>query len=121
MSARGGIGIGRLVILAMFVAALALGGGMRPAQGPSDPQLAAFLAAGGSLSDICHDSGMEKMAAGHCQFCNTVPATVLPAPGRFCRTAESLIIAEVVHPAEIRAASRARDPAVSPRGPPILT
>lgn len=122
MGTRGGIGLGRLVILALLAVALAFGSGMRADPPSADPQLAAFLAAGGSLADICHDAGMDKAAPGrHCAFCPATVASLLPEPGGLRLLAETRILAEIVHPAELRAASRPRDPAVSPRGPPTLT
>lgn len=122
MGARRGIGLGRLVILAMLAVTLAFGSGLRAAPLSADPQIAAFLAAGGSLADICHDTGTDKAAPRqHCAFCPVAVASLLPEPGGFSLLAERRIHAEIVHPAEIRAAARARDPAVSPRGPPSLT
>lgn len=119
MGARRGIGLGRLVILAMLAVTLAFGSGLRAAPLSADPQIAAILAAGGSLADICHDGGTEKATPGqHCIFCPAAVTSLLPEAGSFSLAAERRILAEVVRPAEIRAAAHARDPAVSPRGPP---
>lgn len=127
MGARNGIGLGRLVILALLAVTLAFGGGLRPAPVAANPAIAAFLAAGGSLSDICSDAGMDdagmdQSASGrHCAFCTAAAASLRPEPGGFSLPVEARILAETVHPAEIRVAPRGRDPAVSPRGPPPLT
>jgi hypothetical protein len=75
LSRSGGI----VLVLVLLVAAL--GGRMAPAT-PSDPALAAYVAMGGSLADLCggHGGLDGQGGSGHCDGCGLVGAATVPEP-----------------------------------------
>lgn len=71
---------GALAALLAWLAAV-LAGAVAPAAAPLDPGLAAFLAAGGALDDICGAAGHGNGAGDrHCDACRLSGAALLPDP-----------------------------------------
>jgi hypothetical protein len=116
----------RLCLAFVLAATLAASGGLRPAtERPATAAeaeaLALFLAAGGSLSDLCHDAGGGHEAAhrGECPAC-ILPAALLPPAG------PSLALRLAARPVGLAPAARialrvAADPGLRPppTGPPV--
>lgn len=103
----------RLALALALVAAAA----PRPADAaPTDPALAAFLAMGGRLSDLCGDPAMPGPHADHrhCDGCRVLAALV-PDPPRCRRAAPAELIAEATGVAQ---APPATAHGIPPRGPP---
>ena len=69
--------------LAALLACLAavLAGAAAPAAAPLDPRLAAFLAAGGALDDICGEAGHGAAGDRHCDACVLLGPALPPEPG----------------------------------------
>lgn len=71
---------GALVALIAWLAAV-LAGAVAPAAAPADPRLAAFLAAGGTLADICGEAGHGSGGDRHCGACLYLGPALLPEAG----------------------------------------
>ncbi len=110
-------------LLGVVLALAAVGGGHRMAPPASDPALAAFLAAGGTVADLCLDGGGHGLgdgpgdAARHCDACQPTLAGPLPAPARTLTRAAARP-ARSVQPGRAPARARARRRAWAPRAPP---
>lgn len=116
--------LGQTLLLLVLCIAIAGGVGLRRiaevAAAPEQARIEAFVLAGGSRADLCHDAGLADPTALPCDGCKllqaaTLPAVVAPCPvllGRVERIATrrgaSLIR---IHP------NAAPDPA---RGPPLI-
>ena len=85
---------------------------------PDDAGKIAFLMAGGTLGDVCHDGGDDGAAKGDCPACHLQAAMMLPDSTPSIRQADLVFVAKVVAPRESRAARRVRDPARGLRAPP---
>ncbi|KAJ55728.1 hypothetical protein ACMU_13660 [Actibacterium mucosum KCTC 23349] len=73
--------IAKGLFLALFVVAVSLAGGThRISLTQQDPEIAAYVAAGGSIHDLCLglDSDEAAIASG-CPFCILAAGAVLPA------------------------------------------
>jgi len=79
----------------------------------------AFLMAGGTLDDVCHDGGDDGIAKGDCPACHLQAAMILPEALPSARAADLVFVAKVVAPRESRAARMVRDPARGLRAPPV--
>ena len=106
---------GALAVLLAWAAAV-LAGAVAPAAAPLDPRLAAFVAAGGSLDDICggHHGGRGEP---HCDACRLLGPAVLPdrplaAPARGACAAAPAPVATAAARAAVLSSGR-------PRGPPL--
>lgn len=109
-------------IVAAFAAlsVLLLGYAHAPRVQPVDPELAAYVQAGGSLADLCLGGGdgpvQSKKGCPDCQLCKTV---VLDSP---LRIGMNLVLGKSTHrPARqdaLRGSNETRGPPV--RGPPAF-
>lgn len=108
-------------LLGVVLALAAVGGGHRMAPPASDPALAAFLAAGGTVADLCLDGGGLGHGFGdgarHCDACQPTLAGPLPAPARTLARAAARP-ARSVQAGRAPARARARRRAWAPRAPP---
>lgn len=105
----------------ILAAALATaGGGHRSAPSAPDPALAAFLAAGGTLADLCFDGGAHGVGEGapHCDACQPTLAGPLPSLARtLARSAALRVRPMPVRRALVRGLAPTR--AWTPRAPPV--
>jgi hypothetical protein len=114
-----GLSITRAGAVLTLVAVLAVlgAGALRPAGLPLDPGLAAFVAAGGSLEDICGTGHGGHPAGGpHCDACRLLGPVLLPdGPRPGARSAAPIAVPAA---AVALAPVRAMRPAGEPRAPP---
>lgn len=109
---------GAIVTVVAWLAALAAGA-VAPATPPADPGLAAFLAAGGSLDDICADThGGHGAGERHCDACRLLGPVVLPEGPR--AAARRVALVAPPPPAVTVAAVAALRPVGAPRAPPAV-
>ncbi|NDV00851.1 hypothetical protein [Pseudoroseicyclus tamaricis] len=102
-----------LLLAAVAFAAASLGAAERMA--PEDPALAAYVAAGGDLADICGD--VSGGHASHCPICHGLP----DAPGCRFDPAERRVALLPLWPgamAELGLAPQRGHPNLSARAPP---
>lgn len=86
----------------------------------ADAGKVAFLLAGGTLDDVCHDGGDDGKATGDCPACHLQAAMMVPDATPSVRAADLVFVAKVVAPRESRAARMVRDPARGLRAPPVV-
>ena len=106
---------GILLVLALAVATSGAAVAHRlTSDGPEQEALAAYLALGGKLADLC--GGAAAMPA-HCDACRPVGGAPPPEPvrGDWTRTALPLLLSALPEPP---AAPRATPPPILARGPP---
>jgi hypothetical protein len=108
---------GALVALLACLAAV-LAGAVAPAAAPADPRLAAFLAAGGTLDDICGAAGHGAAGGRHCDACLLLGPALLPEAGASAPAATARVVAAEAPPAAAvpHAAPRSAN---QPRAPPL--
>ncbi len=102
-------------LLACLAAVLA--GAAMPSPAVADPRLVAFVAAGGTLDDICGEAGHGSAGDRHCDAClllgpALLPGTVAPVPARTARA----VAADAPAPATPSVPARAAN---QPRAPPV--
>lgn len=105
--------------LALMPALVGMGFAHRVPQ-PDDAAKLAFLMAGGTLADVCHDGGDDGMAGGECPACHLPAVVMVPALDVPVLVAELAFVAKVVAPRENRAARLVRDPGHGLRAPPLV-
>ena len=82
------------LILLLVLAVGVLGFGHRPTVGPLDPALLAFLAAGGSLADICRDFEPGEINLGEdCESCRLLSSVCLPTPAELPAPGSRFVLA----------------------------
>jgi hypothetical protein len=109
----------RASVVAALLACLAavLAGAAMPAAAPVDPRLAAFLAAGGALDDICGEAGHGAPGTRHCDACQLLgPALPPETPSVPPARTPGFAAADPCVPAALRAESRKAN---QPRAPPV--
>ncbi|MGJ8621501.1 MAG: hypothetical protein ACSHW1_01915 [Yoonia sp.] len=75
------------IVFALLVALATSGFAHRAAPVVFDEALASYLAAGGTISDLCADAGDEKHSAGQiCDACHLVDAMAVPPEAFACQT-----------------------------------
>lgn len=84
---------------------------------PTTPELASFLAMGGTLADICGDAG--EMTPLGCEACRIVGATLLPSRVQAPVTAPLPRAADTVQTAPIHTTSSDAGTPPPARAPPI--
>lgn len=110
----------KLFVTAMLVAALlTLGFAHRISLPETDPDLLAYLQAGGSLADICDASddvphGLNQ----NCEACRLVDAAACPAPSTTLRRDALVQIRQMRIIAQLRHHAKPLDPAQRTRAPP---
>lgn len=87
------------------------------AASPADPRLAAFLAAGGTLADICGEAGHGAGGERHCDACLLLGPALLPGSGRSAPSP----VAMAAEPAAAAATAPRAEPRLAnpPRAPPL--
>lgn len=112
--------IRQLFLLAVLTVALvATGFGHRLATA-DNPELQAYLGAGGELSQLCADADAPgRPAHGDCPACHIVAGADLPPRSSDLRDADLLLVATVIAPQESRAVRQVLDPARGLRAPPL--
>lgn len=109
-----------LALLCMLLASVMASGASH--RGPSADSLAldAFVLAGGTLADICDDSGRgHSDGLTGCLACHIVGTADVPAPSPVPRAAGLIVTAAVTAPQESRAVRQAFDFAHAMRAPPL--
>ena len=109
-----------LVLLALTAVAFATGTAVRAAPSLSELRLDAYQLAGGALADLCNDQGPDHAHMASCALCHLVAGSDLPPGGLALTEIERSYVTAHLLPQVRRAAARARDPAIPPRGPPSL-
>lgn len=108
-----------LISLALVVALATSGLGHRVSAQPQSPELASYIAAGGTLADLCGgQDGQPGLFASDCEACRLVNAAILNPP---C-TGAALVLSEPARKLSFVAKTiqntRPADPARQPRAPP---
>ena len=121
MIARFFVSLKLLLVAALLVAMGSVGFAHRPSVPEMNPELLAYLEAGGSLSDICGDLGEdERGGAEHCEACRLLSSFHLPPPAP-CLIARAQWCHEPVATArEIVPVTRAFDHCRPTRGSPLV-
>ena len=110
---------GLALLFLLLASAMASGPGHRM---PSADSLAldAFILAGGTLADICEDTGGDHGGGlTGCLACHIVGTADVPAPDPAPRMAGLIVTAAVAAPQESRAVRPALDFAHAMRAPPL--
>ncbi|WP_128255354.1 hypothetical protein [Falsirhodobacter deserti] len=110
-----------LTLLILLALAFATGTSLHAAPSMTEARLEAYMLAGGLADDLCSTQDQDHLHLPSCSLCQLVTATDLPGTGLALPELERRLAAAVILPQVQRAASRARDPAIPPRGPPSLT
>ena len=104
-----------LLTIVLVVAMASVVSASRMAPDAHDPDLAAYLAVGGSLQDICGNGSSHE--EHRCQFCRLLsdPPAIAFAP---ClrRATPALVWRDLGH---LVARARSGNPHISPRAPPL--
>lgn len=108
--------LGRLLLVALTLAMLSLPFAHRAGAAPASPQMAQFIAMGGSIDDICRD--IENLTLGSCESCRIVTAMYLTAPFRAAHPAFVPIVLRADQTAYITAPDPAPHLAPPVRAPP---
>jgi hypothetical protein len=110
---------GLALVLLLFATAMASGAGYRMLSADS-LALEAFVLAGGTLADICDETGGDHGdGQSGCLACPTVGTADVRAPSPVPRTAGLIVTAAVAAPQESRALRPAFDFAHAMRAPPL--
>ncbi len=111
----------RMVLLAVLTLSLVATGYGHRVPGAEDQTVAAMVAAGASVEDICGLLGdAPRHADPLCQACQIAGGVDLPPLAGVVRPAALILLAEVTAPRESRRVPRVLDPARSPQGPPVV-
>lgn len=74
-----------LVVFALICAMASSGFAHRGVTAPFDPELAAYVAAGGALDDLCgHPAGSSDQGTQSCEACRLLNAIILPSLDPAC-------------------------------------
>ncbi|MEI6801211.1 MAG: hypothetical protein WCO04_18645, partial [Pseudomonadota bacterium] len=87
---------------------------------PEDAGKLAFMLAGGTLADVCHDGGDDDTAGRDCPVCHLPTMVMVPPLDVPVLKAELAFVAKVVAPQTSRAARLVRDPGHGLRAPPLV-
>jgi hypothetical protein len=106
------------VLLAVVLAGL--GFAHRPGGPVSDPRLAAYVSAGGSVSDLCEAHGRDgPSGARPCEACRLVGAALLPEAPPLAAPGAPLPALRLARDGEGLRTAFLRDPSRGVRGPPV--
>lgn len=105
--------------LALLFALVGIGFAHRAPQ-PEEAAKLAFLMAGGSLADLCHDGGDDGQPGRDCPACHLPAVVMVAALDVPVRVADLAFVAKVVAPRASRAARVVRDPGHGLRAPPLV-
>jgi len=110
---------GLALLFLLLASTMAPGAGHRMLSADS-LALDAFVLAGGTLADICDDTGGDHGdGLTGCLACHIVGTADVPAPDPVPRTAGLIVTAAVAAPQESRAVRQALDFAHAMRAPPL--
>lgn len=110
-----------MVLLAILALALVATGFSHRLPSQQDMAVQAYLAAGGTMADLCADTTGDNGDIGHpdCIACR-IASTLMPSAGTpTLRAADLVFVAAVVAPRESRAQRHVPDPARSSQSPPL--
>lgn len=107
------------LVFALFVALTGAGLAHRAAPPEMDEGLAAYLAAGGSLSDLCGDADIDGAVPG-CAACHLVSGAVLPPVITATHLLQVARSGPAFAPRNINHAVFATDPSRPVRAPPFV-
>lgn len=117
-TSRAGVAALALAWLAAVLAGAVAPAAAAPVDRSLDPGLAAFLAAGGSLDDICGEGGHGHAAGeGYCDACLLLGPALLPAPA--CPAARVAGFAAAAAPGIAAAPVSSAWSEGAPRAPPL--
>lgn len=110
-----------MVLLAVLTLALVATGFAHRLPSQQDSAVQAYLAAGGTLADLCADTnGNGDIGHPDCIACQ-IASTLMPSSGTLTlRAADLVFVAAVVAPRESRALRHVPDPARSSQSPPLV-
>lgn len=109
-----------MVLLALLTLSLVATGFAHRMPDADDQTVAAMLAAGASVADICGTAGDgSRHADPLCQACQIAGGADLPQFSGPVRPAALQLLAEVTAPRENVRAARVLDLARAPQGPPV--
>ncbi|MDB6452914.1 hypothetical protein [Falsirhodobacter sp. 20TX0035] len=109
-----------LILLAMTAVAFATGTIARAAPTVTELRLEAYQLAGGALADLCNDHAPDHAHAASCSLCHLAAGSTLPDTDLPLTLIERTYVTLHLLPQLRRAATRVRDPATPPRGPPAF-
>lgn len=108
-----------LITVILAVVLSVLGFAHRPAAPVENMRLAAYVAAGGAIEDLCELDGDARLhGAAHCDACRLVGAAALPDPGVLSLPGDLPLANTGTFPPPRSRAGFLRDPARAVRGPP---
>ncbi|QYX56884.1 hypothetical protein K1T73_00230 [Roseovarius sp. SCSIO 43702] len=108
-----------LVLLTVVLGFALTGFAHRVGASDTDPGLAAYLDAGGSLAEICGDVGSDDHAKSQiCEACRLVGAAILPVPADALARLDGKALKQPNRWQGTRLVTPWRDPARQARGPP---
>lgn len=107
-----------LVMMTLLAVAFATGTAVRAAPSVTEIRLEAFQLAGGVVEELCNVKGPDHAHIASCALCDLIAASHMPDACIPMMALERQVVATVILPQVERAAARARDPAIPPRGPP---
>jgi len=111
--------IHRMALLAVLTLSLVATGFAHRLPNAEDQTVAAMLASGAALSDICGElAGTPRHADSLCQACQIAGGADVPPLTGAVVPAALVLVAEVTAPRESRRIARVLDPARTPQGPP---
>ncbi|MEP2781886.1 MAG: hypothetical protein ABJO67_20835 [Pseudoruegeria sp.] len=107
------------VVIALICAMASFGFAHRLVAEPVDSDMRAYIAAGGSLEDICgFTDAPSHQAAQSCEACRLVDAAVLSAYESACSTPVGKPTAVLLRAEKLHLSITRRDLTRAPRGPP---
>jgi hypothetical protein len=110
----------RMALLVALTLSLVATGFAHRLPDAEDQTVAAMLASGAALSDICGELALTR---GHadplCQACQIAGGADVPPLAGAVVPAALVLVAEVTAPRESRRIARVLDPARTPQGPPV--
>ncbi|WP_386679730.1 hypothetical protein [Loktanella sp. R86503] len=112
---------GLFVVIAVIIAMASTGFAHRFVSQPLDPALTAYVAAGGSLADICGQTdGSSHHSLQSCEACQLVNAAVVPSHDPACDAPFGLLSAVHASKADLYFQSATFDMSRAPRAPPVV-
>lgn len=111
--------LSRLALVGLLALSLGTGGLSHAAPSLQEAQIDSFIAAGGSLADLCAEKGPSQAHHADCPACHLPGAILPPETSRDLREADLAFVARIVAPRESRATRAVLDIAHGLRAPPL--
>lgn len=109
-----------LIFVTLLAVAFITGTAARAAPSVSEVRLEFYQLQGGVLADLCDETSADPGHLAHCSLCHLVAGSTIPDTGLPLVEIERKLVDAVILPQIRRAEARLRDPAIPPRGPPLV-